>query len=307
MVQSHYANGPGQYEAHGATGKKMLKASYPLGDRDSTVYITMERVKAKDPTVETGYRLRFDMNPRKLGLEGAKTLFQVLTSTVDVAFDFAYFLRDARFTRLDVAIDYADLLPGEAILSAKGEGKVVRYSGDDGALETIQVHRKRAKPKEPKKVIRNPLGSLIVKLYDRNRERAAHGKPPPYEGSQVTRLERTMVKKGMGQKTLFINLQAHPNPFMGVHLTLVRAACPSGMPQKQWATYCAVRQALGSVQARAITCTDVTQGDALEKAYAKSGSALLSGSYWQGWSAGIGSTGLNYLLDAAKSVPAGLP
>ena len=296
-----YNEAGGYLQPVGGSPRKMMEARIPLGERGSRVFITMERIKVPDAAA-TNFKLRLDLNPRKLGDHGSKTLFKLLNSEANTPFDFGHFLHDAWMTRLDVALDFADLRPAETLIWAKKQGKVVRILGADEELESVYLHGTKKAPAKEQKTLKSPMGALIVRVYDRNRERQAHGKPVPYEGRLVTRLERSMTKKSNHSSSPFIALLHQPDPFKDVRFGLMRAAQPSLMKADRWRTYCAARQAVGPKEARAITCNSKAEGDALEAAYSKRRSHLLAGDYWKGWLSGVKATGLLELFGPALAL-----
>ena len=301
-VQAQHAATPAYMPPDPTKGKKILEARYELGERNSAVFMQLERIKTADVS-ETGFKLRLEFNPRKLGIAGTKKLNEVFTSTADVPFKFGHFLAEAWITRLDVALDFAGFHPADVIVTATGQGTVIRFNGADGALETIQVHSKKKIVQSPKKVIRKPVGPLIVKLYDRNRERQAHGKPAPYDAHQVTRLERTMAKKNAGGSK-FANLLGHQDPFKKVKLSLAPACSPADVGQTEWLSYCAAVGA-GGPKLAASLIADPATAEVLGKAYAQHPSNLMPFDPWAGWKQGVARTGLDLLIKHALTAQTG--
>lgn len=276
------------------SGKTRLDVMLPLGERGSGVRVLVTREKSNDDFV---YKMALEMNPRKLGPAGCNQLQKGLIQAGEGGpFKLGLFLADAWVNRIDVAIDFADVVPSDLILTATKSGKRMEIFGDDGALETVQVHRTKPPPKVPKKSIKKPLGTLIAKLYDRNRERIAHGNPPPYEGRQVTRLE---VKKEP-HKTSFglLELAEMGDPFAAVRLSWA-ASLLTGPHQKAWLTYVAGRRALGKERVNSALAKWPLIAPSANSLFEKHPSNLLADANWQDWLVGLKKTGLGDLIDLA--------
>jgi hypothetical protein len=229
--------------------RKVFEAMLPAGERGSGVAVLIEKIPATEFKA-VQYFMRLEMNPRKLGPEGCNHLQFIMHQAGDGGpFDFAGYLAGAWVTRLDVAIDYSDLFPADLILTAEKSGKRVEYFGGDGILETVMLFKTKPPQKEPVKTISNPLGKLIAKVYDRNRERLAHGKSAPYPGRQITRLELVWTRN----KTDYglIQLASMKNPFSKVRLSYAPGMVKTGH-RTAWARYLATRRSLGPDVVKAV-------------------------------------------------------
>lgn len=201
-----------------------------------------------------------------------------------------------------MAIDFADVFPADLILTAEKSGKRFEVFGNDGALETVQLHKIKKPPNGPQKTIKNPLGTLIAKLYDRNRERTAHGQQPPYEGRQVTRLE--VWKKPHKTSFGLLQLAEMKDPFAVVRLSWA-ASIYTGTHQKSWLTYLAARRALGQDRAKATLAKWPLIVPLPDRLFDKHPSNLLAGDIWSEWETGLAKTGLAQLVDLATANQSG--
>jgi hypothetical protein len=266
-------------------GNLLARAQLPFGPRGSKVFIDVRRVSEEGGVA---FKMRMEFNPRKVGLAGCKQLQNELEQAATGAFHFGLFLADARLSRLDVAVDYADLRPVDLIVTTKKkEGQRVHYLGTDGSLETIQVHRPTKKA---------GVGSLAAKMYDRNRERKAHGKPPPYAGRHVTRLEivKTRFPKGFG----LADLPKMANPLADVRLSYA-ATLATPHDRKTWPKYLAARRGEGHDAAVRSLSLQPIIGKILRDRYLHHPSNLLGQDAWQDWAKGLHATGFGYLVASA--------
>ena len=276
--------------------KKLLEAMLPAGERGSGVLVEIKQEVSKT-TKALEFFMRLELNPRKLGPAGCNHLQKIMHDAGGGGpFDFGGYLAGAWVTRLDVAIDYSDLFPADLILTAEKSGKRVEYFGNDGTLETVMLFKIKPPPKEPVKTIPNPLGNLIAKVYDRTRERLAHGKPEPYPGRQVTRLELvwTRNKKDHG----LVTVAGMKSPFSKVRLSYGPGMVVPGH-QVAWARYLATRRSLGPDVATATAGKLPFIAPTAAKLYDTHPSNLLTDAVWAGWHTGLKNTGLMSLIDLA--------
>lgn len=215
-------NGGSGWVSHsgGTVGKFVLLC----GDRSASVHVHIGREKATNGA-GFHYPMRLEFNPRKLKLAGAKDLLGTFAMASDKPFDFGSFLAAARVTRLDVAVDFVGLRPSELLVTSKTAGKRVDYHGQDGSLESFQLHGKKKAVTKPKKKLLKPLGPLLIKVYDRNAERAARGKPPPVPGHHVTRAEVVHLRFGPASKRRRGPLQPVK---LGARKSCLSSASPNG-------------------------------------------------------------------------------
>lgn len=267
----------------------------PFGPRDAEAFILLTSKKGKDHPAPF-WTLRIEFNPRKLKPEGHTQLLETLAYASPEPIKVGAILRDARLSRLDVAVDLFSVRPEALLLTTTPTGKRQEIFGPDGRLETVYLYGPKKKATAPLKALRNPFGALIVRVYDRNRERAAWGKPSPYPGGFVTRLEASVIR--FGKQSHLPSLLALPYPFKRVKVSLtvdVLAKLDSG-----WLRYWSARQTFGPDVSIAATGLSMGTHKALEKAIKKNPSTLLpTDDVWAEWSAGLKRCGLDQLIDAA--------
>lgn len=169
-------------------GKDWRATTLDFGKRESRIRFSY--LKRKD----IGLALRLDMNPRKVGKQGFKELINLLGAV----FSIKKLREAARVTRVDFAIDVVGIRVDEVLAIYKRQGTRSLYVGSDGALETIYIHHKRPPFKQkydefdtPIKAThpKQPAGKVILRIYDRRRERMAIGRPPPFADAPITRIE----------------------------------------------------------------------------------------------------------------------
>lgn len=281
--------------------KKILKEILLTVDANgATVHVGL-----KPPTTAVPrWRLRLEFNPRRLGPDG----FAALAMDLRFAntFDLDKFLAHARCTRLDAAVDFINLGPWETVLHSKIAGKRVNYIGEDGELETVQLH----KPSPPAKQVLDPAGTVVgvklprsrlgivhAKLYDRVKERAGVLKNPPFAGVPITRFEVVRIWKGNGP--LLTSLPAFPDPFEPYSLSYV------GYEQIQddgaWRTYVSARRSRPAGSA----ADDMGLGPKRRLDFARwmraSESSLLRHKVsWDFWPDGLAATGLGKWITLAN-------
>jgi hypothetical protein len=274
------------------TGSRVGKFALACGKRQAKVHVEISRRKEK-ASGDFFYPMRLDFNPRKLGPEGIAELKYIFTQAPSHPFDFAGFVAHAGVTRLDIAVDFVGICPAEMLVTAKIEGKRIAYMGQAGGeLETLQVHGKKTAPKTPKAKLSSPAGPLRIKVYDRNAERAARGKPPVVDGYAVTRAETVQRRfpPGFGMDQIGSIM-----PFKGVTASYA-PACSPWADSSRWQLYLAVRAARGHKMASKLMSLSQHEREAARKAAEKHPNNLLGGLVAADWGAGLQETGLEALL-----------
>lgn len=276
------------------------------GDRDAVAVVNF--IKPKGGAKPQPWKLRIELNPRKIGPAGFKALAGDLSHSQ--TFRLPRFLDDAKVTRLDVAVDFIGLQVAETLPKIEPLGKSTYVVGSDGVLETITLHRPASAPKEtydahgaPKKVKRstNPLGRIVVKIYDRVRERASVLQPPPFGPADVTRCEVVKVWKGNGPT--LAKLTSLPDALVGVRLSYLNegAAAPD---VQLWKAYVGLRREYPANQSAQMLGLSISRAIAWGKAYKDPPGQLLTPSEtWKSWPVGLKQTGLDIWMDIAASAP----
>jgi hypothetical protein len=276
-----------------------------IGQNNEPVFFKLGWYPKSKPPIRM---LTIHANPRALGEEGVFELINRLHVVTQKRLRVGAFLASATISRLDVAVDVVGLAVPELMVSAVGEGKRVQFYAKGGELETVNVHLahnlgKDGKP--PAKQKKSPLNDLLVKIYDKRAERINQGFPPPFGPAPVTRIE--VEKDRFGNKTFGLqSLKAWKNPLIGIRVGRIRSAV--GKPPVKWLEYAEARRGGGPQRAASICGFDASAAKAYEKIYQSHGSDVLDvKKIWQGWVAGINSTGLNYLIEAAEQKSSGVP
>lgn len=268
----------------------------PCGPRGAGVRIDAARIAIKGE-VEPAFKFRMEFCPRKLGPQGCSELIALLEQCSDAPFQVGMFLAQCGITRYDAAVDFVGVLPAELLATIPRQGKAIRYSGNDGSLETLQLHRKRAVPKVPTSVLRNPAGVLGLKLYDRSREREARGKPAPLPGHNVTRAE--VVKLRFAKGMSFVGLTA-ATPFDGIALSYAADAAPK-CDAEPWLLYLGLRGGVGHKEATRLLGLTPPQEKLFDTAFKQHPNSLLASLNSGHWQSGLIETGLNQLIDLAAT------
>lgn len=261
-----------------------------LGPRASPV-----RFEPIAPKGSHGWRLRLEMNPRKLGKAGMIQLAKVLGAK-DGPFNLPSFAATCRVSRLDVAVDFVGIEVDDLLVNHKAQGKRSFYVGADGALETVLVHRKLIAPKQKydlygdeKKITHpaKPAGSVILKIYDRAREREAVLQPRPFGPAPVTRVEVTLTR-------LMTTLPALPlraNPFAKTTLGIWQE---QGVAQDVlWGEYVAVRRSASPDQTKMRLGLSDTRASAFEGALTAPADTISLDEIWKGWKTTLSAGGFD--------------
>lgn len=255
---------------------------------------------AKSKSSDAVHSLRIEFNPTRLGYSATLDLLDGLNHVTN-GFKVGAFLSTAKVTRLDIAVDFLGVAVPELILSAKTQGKRAHYYGADGLLESVYVHK--AKPKihpgaPPKTTLRAPLGSLIIKMYDKARERQAFGLPRPFGAAPMTRVE--IERRRFGNKPFKVSdLPTLSNPFAVAKLAHWSAANP-GVSPWEWLQYLECRKAGGPNWSAELLGLNAAEQSVFETALAKHPNTLLNpGVIWGSWPEGLEQSGLGLLVEAA--------
>ncbi|WP_286693360.1 MULTISPECIES: hypothetical protein [unclassified Brevundimonas] len=272
------------------------------GEREAGVFVQFIRPKEAQP-----WKLRLEFNPRKIGPGGLQALTEELSYAKTFRID--RFLADCRLTRLDIAVDFIGVAVSEIVASASLPGKTTFYVGDDGSLETMQLHRNNPAPKqtysptgEPKKVKRStdPLGPVVAKLYDKVKERASVLQPAPFGPAPVTRVE--IVKRWKGGGPRLVELIGHKNLLTGLNVGYAGHLPPTDL--HEWLTYVASRRTMAKDLVDDAMKLGIPKTILLNKRYKQPPSSLLlHEELWSRWPDGLSSTGLGYWITLAAQAP----
>lgn len=256
-----------------------------MGIRDASVRFEIRGSPKK------GFSLRIECNPRKLGKAGFAQLAKVLGGP-SAPFNLAGLISAARVSRLDVCVDVIGVRMSELVLWFQAEGKRTLYAGEDGALETIQLHRKLPtskaatshKPKSPK----NQVGQVVLKAYDRVRQLVAAQQPAPFGKAPVVRLERVQTRF---LKCPLKNLPSLPNKFDGFRVGFARSQVST--PIGTWLRYLALRRTMSEVDAIGLLGIQAEMSAKFRAAERVPNPDLLnSKEVWPHWMAGLEHSGL---------------
>ncbi|WP_152417319.1 hypothetical protein [Sandarakinorhabdus sp. AAP62] len=254
-----------------------------MGPRDSSV-----RFEFSEQTNKAPARLRIELNPRKLGPKGFKTLLAILNDP-DGPFAGKAVLKSARVTRIDLAVDLEGVQTDDLVAFHKNEQQRSIYIGSDGVIETLYLHGKSSKTK--------PAGKVLVGLYDRAKERIKKGKEPPFGPSPTTRVELVKTMKAPHNSLAKIATMADPFGSIRVGYLMGQGA----KPKQWWREYVGLRRGKNHVATIALLGLDATMAEQFASAYLVPCPELVSkGINWSGWDQGLEVTGLNLLLGAQK-------
>lgn len=253
-----------------------------MGHRDSSV-----RFEFSEQTKKAPAHLRLEMNPRKLGPKGFKTLLAILNDP-DGPFAGKALLKAARVTRIDVAVDLEGVQTDDLIAFYKGEQQRSMYIGADGVLETLYLHGKPSKTK--------PAGKVLVGLYDRAKERLKKGKPAPFGPSPVTRVE--LVRRLSAPHNSLAKIATMADPFSSVRVGYLMGQ--GAKPKQWWCEYVGLRRGKDHATTVALLGLSATTAEQFASAYLVPFPGLVAkGLNWSGWGQGLKVTGFALLLSAA--------
>jgi hypothetical protein len=218
------------------------------------------------------------------------------------------FLAGAKISRVDVAVDGVGVFVPDLLATVPQPGKQALYKANDGTLETYAIHCKHkaeSSGKLSQTAQLKPLGALLLKIYDKRSEQLAKGVKPPFGDAPVTRIE--VSKRRFGNKPCSIkNLANLKNPLTGAKVGLVTSAHPSG--GWQWLTYVEAVRACGPDRAAFVCGLSGLTRKHFEERFAKHPSDVLNPKeVWSHWNAALAATGLNYMIEAAEQLSAGVP
>lgn len=254
-----------------------------------------------------GSRLRLDLNPRKLGPKGFKQLAQVLGGGVKPPFKLPTLIEQARITRLDLAVDFVGLHVSEVAAWHKDQAKRSMYVGADGSLETIYLHRK-VPPKqakydqwgEPKKLTHGskPAGAVLLRVYDRVRERTTILRPAPFGPAAVTRAELVISRFNKWSK--LASLPDMEDRFCKLRVGFIDSQF-DGHPSL-WRRYASLRRTVPHEEAVAMLGLQSIAKTAFAAAWNVPKADLIApGETWSGWKAGLEQTGLGAFISATAA------
>jgi hypothetical protein len=263
-----------------------------MGSRSS--YVRFEWLNDK----KFGTRLRIELNPRKLRPEG----FQQLSKVLDWKggpFQLAALLDHAKLTRLDIAVDVVGAAVSEILINHKDQGKRSMYIGSDGLLETLFVHRRMLPQKQKydssgslKKLKHRsrPYGAVLVKAYDRVRERKSLNMDGPFGECPVTRIE--MVLARFTKWAPLKKLSLMDDRFEKIRAGMADSQTP--FPNTHWRNYVSLRRSLTHQQACDTMGLQKKSADKFLVAYdVLNPNIIAKDSNWSGWAAGLKYVGLS--------------
>lgn len=266
------------------------KTTLGIGGRESRVHFSYHKHKTVGPSI------RVELNPRKVGKAGFKELIALLKP----AFDMKGLAEAARVTRLDIAVDVVGVRVNEVVGWYKKQGKRSIYLGSDGALETVNIHRKRPPHKVkfdgdvPQKAFhaKQPAGAVVVRIYDRARERMAISQPPPFGEAPVTRIE---VVKSRFKMVKLADLAQLPDQLAEVRIGY--AASQVDTHKSAWLRFASVARSLEPDRAVQLLALPSGQKKMLKKALKVPAPDLVEpADAWTGWLIGAQSCGLDLLV-----------
>lgn len=253
-----------------------------MGHRDSSVRFEFSEATKKSPA-----QLRIEMNPRKLGPKGFKTLLSILNDHGG-PFSGKAVLNSARVTRIDVAVDLEGVQTDDLIAFHKDEHQRSMYIGADGVLETLYLHGKPGKAK--------PAGKVLVGLYDRAKERLKKGKKPPFGPSPVTRIE--LVRTMSAPHNSLAKIATMGDPFGSVRVGYLVGQ--GVKPAQWWREYVGLRRGMSHAATVALLGLNAATAEQFACAYLVPTPELVAkGLNWAGWAQGLKVTGLDLLLKLA--------
>lgn len=262
-----------------------------LGPRGSRVFF-----QPMPPKDGHGWRMRIEMNPRKLGKSGMVQLAKVLGGK-SAPLKLPEFVSTCRVNRIDVAVDFVGVGVDDLLVAHKKQGKRSYYVGPDGVLETVLVHRKLTPPKAKKDKFGDdqklshrskPAGAVLLKVYDRARERQAVLQPPPFGPAAVSRVEVTLSR--LQTYAPLSKLALLPDPFAGATVSVWSEQPVSS--DVLWGEYVSLRRSTSAAKAQTTLGISDTRANAFEAALAAPPVVVSSTAIWEAWAASLKATGL---------------
>lgn len=273
--------------------KEWREGRLMMGKRESRVHFKYHKSKGN-------LSLRIECNPRKMGPLGFQEFIELLAPF----FDFKKLPYLARVTGLDVAVDVVGVHVSEIAAWYKKEGKRSLYVGEDGMLETINLHRllppivQKEDQFGPIKVMhrRKPAGDVVFRIYDRVKERAAVLKPPPFGEAPVTRVE--VIKERFKQKVLN-DLPSLSDMYAELRVGLdLSQSDLSGPMGRSYLTGTRTLSPQTVVALYNLKHVDQEKLDAISQV--NKPDLVAPDINWSSWKKGIEHTGLNLLVDVKK-------
>lgn len=154
-----------------------FKARVTPPDLDSQILVFA------DPKKKDIRFLKFEFNPAQLGPVGMEYFKE--TMIPEILLDESAtetFLAEAYVPRLDIACDLVNLGMSNLMLESSVPGKTHAYYGLDGILETSYLGV-------------GAKGNSNTKIYNKAQELLDGGKPVPFGGAEIIRVERTVATK----------------------------------------------------------------------------------------------------------------
>lgn len=285
------------------TGKIYFRVQIGVPPKEAPVFFELRKAPAHSPAA---HQLIVQFNPARLGQEGVFELLDRLNKFTPHKLNVGKFLAGARVSRLDIAVDLVGLAVCDVIASVGPAGKEVHYLSDE--LETVSFHRKLKFDQSGQLSAKgklNPLGELLVSVYDKRRQQIAMGEPPPFGNADVTRVE--LSKRRFGNKPFSItSLPNLKNPLGKIKVGLVQSAGPEG--SWKWLRYIEARRGGGHEKAVEVNQLSLPTAKDFAQRYTEHPADVIAGKeIWAGWQQGIEATGLNYMIEAAEQLSAGVP
>lgn len=265
-----------------------LKAQLAFGAREARVHFKYETYY--------GGSIRVHMNPRKLGKDG----FKKLRSFLSQLFNVPNLLKAASIKQLDIAVDCVGLKADEVIVWHKKQCMRTMYIGPGGSLETLNIHRKPRKTKQPKdphgiekpKLPKKRAGAVLVSIYDRVRYAERLGKEPPFGPASVTRIE---LARDYFKKTRLADL-----PDLKDLLVELRAGYTGSQvkwEQAKWRSYMAACRSVSQDAGAAMLKLSYGTAAAFKEALLVPNPNLVKPTEtWKRWHLGLAETGILQLL-----------
>jgi len=287
------------------SGKTYRVVQLLVGPNAAPVWFELKNAAKGSKAV---HRLIVQLNPNRMSEEGTFDLLHLLHHQTGLGFKVGEYLADARISRIDIAVDVLGVRVSDLLASVENAGKEVLYKGADGSLETMAIHRKQkvggSGELSPTAQLR-PLGDQLLKVYDKRRELISKNIPPPYGEAPLTRIEVSKRRFG-NMPCKFVNLANLKNPFVRSKVGLIMSADPSR--RWSWIQYVDAVRASGPDRAAFVCDLKSDTRKEFEMLLAQHPSDILDASeIWLHWEAALARAGLQYMIEAAEQLSAGVP